>query len=107
MAGTSRNGTVRAVGYLRRSTDKQEASIPEQRRAVEQYAAENGYSIVRWYTDDAISGDDTEKRHAFKQVSLEEFVGEVRFGKSSESVIERGFVSFLGTEAVGFPGDQF
>jgi len=34
-------------------------------------------------------------------------VGEVRFGKGSESVIERGFVGFLGTETVGFSGDQF
>ena len=43
----------------------------------------------------------------FKFVSLEESVGEVRFGKGSESVIERGFVGFLGTETVGFSGDQF
>ena len=42
-----------------------------------------------------------------KKVSLEESVGEVRFGKGSESVIERGFVGFLGTETVGFSGDQF
>ena len=40
-------------------------------------------------------------------VSSEESVGEVRFGKGSESVIERVFVGFLCTETVGFSGDQF
>jgi DNA invertase Pin-like site-specific DNA recombinase len=54
-----------AAGYLRRSTDKQDASIPEQRTAVLKYAAERGYEIVRWYSDDAISGDDTENRPGF------------------------------------------
>ena len=42
-----------------------------------------------------------------KYVSSEESVGEVRFGKGSESVIERVFVGFLCTETVGFSGDQF
>ena len=40
-------------------------------------------------------------------VTPEESMGEVRFGKGSESVIERVFVSFLGAETVGFSGDQF
>jgi DNA invertase Pin-like site-specific DNA recombinase len=61
-------GLIPAVGYLRRSTDKQEASIPEQRRAIQQYADEHGYNIIRWYTDDAISGDETEKRHEFQRM---------------------------------------
>ena len=59
------NGTgrlVAAVGYVRRSTEKQEASIPEQVKAVEAFAADRGYHIVRWYTDDGISGDGTVKR---------------------------------------------
>jgi DNA invertase Pin-like site-specific DNA recombinase len=59
---------IPAVGYLRRSTDKQEASIPEQKSAIERYAAEHGYQILRWYTDDAISGDETEKRHDFQRM---------------------------------------
>src|SRR5262245_57453367 len=59
---------VPAVGYLRRSTDKQEASIEEQRAAVIKYAAERSYRIIRWYVDDAISGDDTRNRIAFKRM---------------------------------------
>ena len=57
--------SIPAVGYARRSTDKQESSIPEQVKAVQQYADEHGYRILRWYTDDAISGDDTKKRLDF------------------------------------------
>src|SRR5262249_7186245 len=57
-----------SVGYLLRSTDKQEASIPDQRKAVQKYADERGYHVLRWYVDDAISGDDTRKRHAFLQM---------------------------------------
>jgi len=57
-----------AVGYLRRSTDRQEQSIPDQRRAVEAYAAEHDLHISHWYVDDAISGTSTLKRKAFLQM---------------------------------------
>jgi DNA invertase Pin-like site-specific DNA recombinase len=59
---------VPAAGYLRRSTDKQKTSLEDQRKAVPRYAGERGYTIIRWYTDDGISGDDTEKRVAFLQM---------------------------------------
>ncbi len=59
---------VPAVGYARRSTDKQEASIPDQVKAVQRYADDNGYKILRWYTDDAISGDDTKRRLDFHRM---------------------------------------
>ncbi len=67
-SSASRSTQVPAVGYTRRSTDKQEASIPDQTKAIQQYAADKGYKIVRWYTDDAISGDDTVNRHGFHQM---------------------------------------
>lgn len=54
-----------AAGYLRRSTGKQEMSLSDQRREIERLACENGYKIVRWYQDDSISGDATEKRSGF------------------------------------------
>lgn len=62
----SKRKTKPAVGYARRSTDMQERSIPDQKAYVEKWAAENGYHIVRWYVDDAISGTSTKGRNAFE-----------------------------------------
>lgn len=65
---------IPAVGYLRRSTDRQEASIQEQRWSVDDYASRHGYSICihlgdgGFYCDDAISGDATDKRDAFQRM---------------------------------------
>ena len=39
-----------------RSTDRQEQSIPDQKKALEAYAAEHGFRLVKFYVDDAISG---------------------------------------------------
>ena len=55
-----------AVGYLRRSTDRQEQSLEDQRQAVETYADLEGFRIVNWFVDDAISGTSTEARKAFR-----------------------------------------
>jgi len=57
-----------AVAYLRRSTDRQEQSIPDQRRAIEAFAAERGLTLNRYYTDDAISGTSTTQRKAFLEM---------------------------------------
>ncbi len=57
-----------AVGYARRSTDKQEQSIADQKRAIERYCAENGLSLNRWYVDDAISGTRATNRPAFQEM---------------------------------------
>ena len=54
-----------AVGYLRRSTDRQEQSIGDQRKAIERYAEEHGFELLDFYTDDAISGTSSEERKAF------------------------------------------
>jgi site-specific DNA recombinase len=53
-----------AVGYLRRSTRKQEKSLDDQRREVTRYAEQHGYHVIRWYQDE-ISGDETERRTDF------------------------------------------
>ncbi len=57
-----------AVGYLRRSTDRQEQSIPDQQRACEHYAEEHGLRVLRFYVDDAISGTNTIGRQAFQDL---------------------------------------
>lgn len=57
-----------AVGYARRSTDKQEQSIPDQQRAIERYCADNGLTIQRWFIDDAISGTRASNRPAFQEM---------------------------------------
>ncbi len=55
-----------AVGYVRRSTDRQEQSIPDQKRAIEQYCEGNDLRLLRFYTDDAISGTSTIGRKSFQ-----------------------------------------
>ncbi len=57
-----------AVGYVRMSSERQEASPAQQRTEVEKFAKRNGYRIIRWYVDEAISGDATEYRRQFQQM---------------------------------------
>ena len=46
-----------AVGYCRFSSDHQRSeSIDAQKRAIQQYADENGIIILNWYLDYAQSG---------------------------------------------------
>ena len=73
---------IPAVGYARRSTDMQERSIPDQQAYVQRWADTNGYRIVRWYIDDAISGTSTKGRNAF-----EELIGTAENGRDFESVL--------------------
>ena len=67
-APNGRSGPQVAVGYLRRSTDRQEQSIPDQRKAIERYAAEHGLELARFFVDDAISGTSATKRPAFLEM---------------------------------------
>jgi len=54
-----------AIGYVRRSTDRQEQSLSDQQKAIEAYAAQAGFEILDWYADDAISGAGADDRQAF------------------------------------------
>jgi len=57
-----------AVGYARRSTDKQEQSIADQQDAIQRYCDEHGLALSRWYIDDAISGTKAGNRPAFQEL---------------------------------------
>lgn len=72
------NDKAPAVAYLRRSTDRQEQSIADQRSEVARWAAEHGYDIIREYCDDAISGTSAEKRPAFQQMIADARRGEFK-----------------------------
>lgn len=64
----STNINSRAVGYVRRSTDRQEQSIPDQKKAIETYAYERDFKFLKFYVDDSISGTSTLGRKAFQQM---------------------------------------
>lgn len=56
---------MKAIAYCRCSTDMQEASIPEQKKAIEEYASKNDLEIIRWFEDEGKSGRSAEERPAF------------------------------------------
>ena len=60
---------INAVGYIRMSSDKQEASPEQQRKEIIALAERDGYRIIRWYVDEGISGDATEKRLDFQRMT--------------------------------------
>lgn len=60
---------TKAVIYARVSSDRQDTdlSISAQMRALKEYAAKNGYGIVREFVDEAESGRSAD-RPAFKEM---------------------------------------
>jgi len=93
---------MRAAAYYRRSTDRQEQSIDDQRKAVETYADENGFEIVREYVDDGISGALAAKRESFLKMVEDSASGDFeailvydisRFGRMDND--ETGHYRFL------------
>jgi DNA invertase Pin-like site-specific DNA recombinase/translation initiation factor 1 (eIF-1/SUI1) len=64
----SKSQLIPAVAYIRCSSDQQvDASIPAQRTSIEKWAKANGYKIIRWYVDEAVSGW-KEAREQFQQL---------------------------------------
>lgn len=61
---------IPAVGYCRFSSENQADgfSIEAQKAAIEEFASRSGYSVVRFYVDEAKSGTTTEGRTAFLEM---------------------------------------
>jgi site-specific DNA recombinase len=49
---------INAIGYVRRSTDRQEESLDQQKRKLETFAKSQGWTLSTIYVDDAISGSE-------------------------------------------------
>ena len=59
---------TKAIGYCRKSTDRQEQSIIQQKQSIELYARKNGFEVVNWYSDEGISGARFKDRPAFRDM---------------------------------------
>jgi len=57
---------IKAVGYVRCSTDMQDQSIGDQKKAITQFAQKNGMTILRWYEDEDSSGTSIVRRKGFQ-----------------------------------------
>lgn len=58
------NRTPAAI-YLRRSTDRQEKSLGDQRKEILRYADEHGFEVLAEFVDDGVSGTSGETRQGF------------------------------------------
>jgi DNA invertase Pin-like site-specific DNA recombinase len=71
--------SIRAVQYVRMSTDHQKYSTENQSEAIQQYAACRGIEIIRTYADAGKSGLDLEGRDALKRLIEEVQTGAADF----------------------------
>lgn len=59
-----------AIAYYRYSSHAQnEASIDQQREAAEKYAAAHGYTIIKEYHDEALTGRDDDRPQLQQMIS--------------------------------------
>ncbi len=57
-----------AVGYVRCSTEQQEDSPDQQKRAIQDFAAANGYVVKEWFVDFGKSGTTFDQRPEFQRL---------------------------------------
>ena len=73
---------VRAAQYVRMSTDHQRYSTENQSAAIQRYAAQRGFFIVRTYADEGRSGLSLHGRYALKQL-----IKDIRERRADYSVV--------------------
>lgn len=59
---------MKVAAYVRSSSDKQVASPERQRASIRDYAARKQYTIVEWFEDVGVSGDDDVRRVGFQEM---------------------------------------
>ncbi len=59
----------KAIAYLRCSTDMQDASIPEQKKSIDEFANKNDLTILQYFEDEGRSGRNAEERPAFMEMT--------------------------------------
>lgn len=70
--------SIPVVLYLRMSSDKQDTSIEDQRAALIAHAAKHGYTILREYIDEGISGWKSRQRRGFTHLIADAANGEFK-----------------------------
>ncbi len=68
-------------GYVRRSTDKQEESLSQQKEQLRAFAKSQGWALIRIYEDDAISGSNMERP------GLVSLMSDIEAGKTIDGVL--------------------
>ena len=67
----ARSSGIQCVAYLRMSSDKQDKSLPAQRQEIQRWCDKHDYSVIQWYEEPGISGDDTRRRIVFQRMMSE------------------------------------
>ena len=67
----ARSSGIHCVAYLRMSSDKQDKSLPAQRQEIQRWCDKHDYSVIQWYEEPGISGDDTRRRIVFQRMMSE------------------------------------
>ena len=70
---------IRAVQYVRMSTDHQQYSTENQSDVIQEYAAKHGITIVKTYTDAGKSGLRIDGRESLQQLIRDVTTGKVDF----------------------------